>query len=157
MAFSTCYIKNTDTVNHSIIGKEIVPNEEYQIPDTVRISAANNSDILDKISQGKLQIVKEYKLLVDPNLEMEIRKACWHDCGKYYGMLQNIGIFLVDLGICKDTPWKSGRNCSELLYLKVFKQLITDLNYNPDTIKPHEIEEIILKYFKNQEGHWVLK
>ena len=56
MSFTVCYIKNIDTVNHSIVGKEIVPNEEYQIPDEKRIAAGNNSDILDKISSGKLQI-----------------------------------------------------------------------------------------------------
>ena len=99
----------------------------------------------------KHKIVKEYTLMVSEELEMEIRKACWEDCGKKYGMMQNLGTALVDMGICKDTPWKDGRNCSELMYVKVFKKMIPELDYNPDTIKPHQIEEIISNHFEVKE------
>lgn len=112
----------------------------------------------ESIFSKKHKIVKEYKLLVPKDLETEIRKACWQECGKKYGMLQNLGIALVDIGICKDTPWKDGRNCSELIYLKVLKNMIPELNYNPDTIKPHQIEDLIHQYFKqNSNGLWELK
>ena len=102
----------------------------------------------ESVFHQKHKIVKEYILMVDKSLEMDIRKACWEDCGKKYGMLQNLGILLVDLGICKDTPWKEGRNCSELIYIKILKEMIPDLNHNPDTVKPHHIEDIIRKYFE---------
>lgn len=111
----------------------------------------------ESVFNKKHEIIKEYTLMVDGELELDIRRACWEDCGKYYGTLQNVGIFLVDLGIFKDTPWKDGRNCSELLYLKIFKKLLPDLKYNPDTIKPHQIEKIILNYFKLEEGRYILK
>lgn len=104
----------------------------------------------------KHEVVKEYKLLVPKELEMEVRKACWHDCGKTYGMMQNVGIPLIDIGLLKNNPWKDGRNCSELIYLKVLKVLIPELDYNPDTIKPHHIEDIILEYFSQQGEYWIL-
>lgn len=112
-----------------------------------------HQDVFNK----KHEIVADYTLMVDASLEMEIRKACWHDCGKKYGMWQNIGIVLVDLGLCKDTPWKDGRNCSELIYIKVLKNMIPELNRNPDTIKPHHIEDIVLKHFEEKDGLWHLK
>ena len=112
----------------------------------------------ESVFYNKHELVREYTLIVDSLLELEIRKACWKECGKKYGMLQNVGIFLIDLGLIKDNPWKSGRNCSELIYLKVLKKMIPELNLNPDTIKPHEIEDIILNYFeKNQLDRWILK
>lgn len=111
----------------------------------------------ESVFKTKHKIVKSYILKIHPELEMNIRKACWEDCGKKYGIMQNIGIVLVKAGFKKDNPWKDGRNCSELLYVKVFKLLIPELDYNPDTIMPHEIEDIILKYFKEKEGYWYLK
>ena len=112
----------------------------------------------ENVFKKKHEIVKEFNLEVPKDLEMEIRRACWEECGNKYGMLQNLGIALVDMGICKDTPWKEGRNCSELMYVKIFKRMIPELDYNPDTVKPHEIEHIIYKYFYlNAHGLWCLK
>jgi hypothetical protein len=111
----------------------------------------------ESVFNRKHQVVKEYTLEICEQLEMEIRRACWHDCGKKYGMLQNFGIFLTDLGLFRDTPWKDGRNCSELIYVKVLKKMLPDLDYNPDTIKPHHIEEIVLKYFEDKDGKWCMK
>lgn len=110
----------------------------------------------ESVFYTKHEIVKEYTLMIDAELELAIRKACWEDCGKDYGIKQNIGIVLVDLNLTKDNIWKHGRNCSELIYLMVFKQLIPQLNYNPDTIKPHDIENIILKYFKEIDKKYYL-
>lgn len=101
----------------------------------------------------KHEVVKKYVLLIPTEVRTEINKACFQDAGKKYGMLQNIGIVFTDiakkLGFNVDNPFKSGRNCSELLYLKVFKVLKPELDYDPEKIKPHEIEAIILKYFKD--------
>lgn len=110
----------------------------------------------ENIFNCKHKIVRRYTLYVDYTLDMEIRKACWQDCGKKYGILQNLGILLVDLGIVKDNPWKQGRNCSELIYIKVLKRIIPQLNYNPDTIKPGHVEDIILEYFYEKDGVWYL-
>ena len=109
----------------------------------------------ESVFHKKHEIVKSYTLMVDDHYEMSVRKACWEDCGKDYGVWQNVGIFLVDIGLLRDTPWKDGRNCSELIYLKVFHDLLP-LNYNPDTIKPHHLEDIILEYFVERDGKWYL-
>ena len=110
----------------------------------------------ESVFNEKHEIVKEYVLLIEKELEMDIRKACWKECGKSYGTMQNIGIALVDMGICKDTPWKDGRNCSELIYLNVLKPLVPSLDINPDTIKPHQIEQLILDNFTHIDGKWHL-
>lgn len=110
----------------------------------------------ESVFDKKHEIVKEYTLSIPEDLEIEIRKECWQDCGKKYGTKQNIGIFLVDLGLLKTNPWKEGRNCSELIYLRVFKNLIKGLRYKPDTIKPHHIEDIIHNNFIKLDGVWHL-
>lgn len=95
----------------------------------------------------KHKIVKIYRILVPEELDRNIRKACFQEAGANYGIMQNLGIMLVDIaalfGKKINNPWKKGRNCSELLYLKVLKKMYPDLDYNPDTIKPHHIEEIL--------------
>jgi hypothetical protein len=100
-----------------------------------------------KVFDKKHQIVVSYIIMVPDHVYREISRSCLEDSGMPYGTMQNIGIFLIDLSILKKNPWKKGRNCSELLYLNVFKPLFGDLGYNPDTIKPHHIEDIILDKF----------
>jgi hypothetical protein len=111
----------------------------------------------EKFFHQKHEIVKEYKLMIDDEMDKKIKYECYLEAGNKYGMMQNLGIFLVDIGLKKDTPWKSGRNCSELIYLEVFKEMLPELDFNPDTIKPHQIEEIILEYFEEKDGSWTLK
>lgn len=105
----------------------------------------------------KHKIVEAYKLLIPKELEMKVREECWKEAGNDYGTMQNIGIFLIDLGMLKRNPWKKGKNCSELMYTEVLVPILGDLGYNPDLIKPHHIEEIILKHFKkDNNGFWVV-
>ena len=82
-----------------------------------------------------------------------VGRACVSEAGKPYGTIQNLGIILVDIakffGVKMSNPWKKGRNCSELLYSSVFKVLHPELDYDENTIKPHNIEEILEKYYKN--------
>lgn len=106
----------------------------------------------------KHEIVIEYKLAISAEVDKRIKYECYIEAGKKYGTLQNVGIFLVDIGLLKDTPWKEGRNCSELMYLECLKILIPHLDYNSDTIKPHHIEDIIVNYFyQKDDGLWYLK
>ena len=106
-------------------------------------------------------IVKEYKIKVEAELELAIRKSCWKETGKKYALMQNLGIFLVDvlkiIGIKINNPWKDGRNCSELLYVNVFKQMIPGLQFDENKIKPHEIEQIVLEHFIEQDGFWYIR
>lgn len=56
MAFNTCVVKNLNASDQSVLGVVLAQNEVYTIPDSKRISATNDSTILDRISQGVLQI-----------------------------------------------------------------------------------------------------
>jgi len=103
----------------------------------------------ESVFTKKHQAVKSYILEVDRSVEMAIREACWKECGGNYGVMQNLGIALVDVlrvvGIKIANPWKQGRNCSELLYLNVLKAIDNTLDVDPDTVKPHHIEDMLLK------------
>jgi hypothetical protein len=92
-------------------------------------------------------VVKRYILRIPGVLNTKIKEKCYKEAGNNYALMQNIGIALVDilkiLGIKIKNPWKKGRNCSELLYLYVLKQMHPELNLDPDTIKPHHIERIL--------------
>lgn len=105
----------------------------------------------------KHEIVREYRIALCEDSDRHIKYECYKEAGNSYGMMQNVGIFLVDLGLFKDTPWKEGRNCSELLYREFLNVIIPELDYNPDTIKPHHIEDIILEYFEEKDDKWYLK
>lgn len=110
----------------------------------------------------KHEIIKKYQLLVPDHLDEAIKKACIEDSGKPYGVMQNIGIFIVDIvywitGKTIRNPWRSGRNCSETIYENVFLPMYPKLTYNKETIKPHQIEEIILDKFSQKGLDWVPK
>lgn len=106
----------------------------------------------ENVFNVKHEIVRSYTVSIPTELEMKIRKECWSECGNDYGMLQNLGIVLVDIckifGVRVTNPWKKGRNCSELLYLTVFKQIHPELDYDPDTIKPHHIDDILTTKYR---------
>lgn len=99
----------------------------------------------------KHEVVLSRKFTVTLEEFKAFNKLCWEQVGDSYGLLQNIGIALVDilkcLGIKIDNPWKNGQNCSEVLYRTILKPRHPELNYNPDTIKPHHIDEIWKKYY----------
>tara|TARA_R100000951_G_scaffold19275_1_gene16083 strand:- start:684 stop:1250 length:567 start_codon:yes stop_codon:yes gene_type:complete len=117
----------------------------------------------EKFFIKKHNIVKKYELEVSVEVDREIKKACYEEAGNKYASWQNIGIFLTDIYFKifhkeKENPWKKGRNCSEILYAKCFKIMIPELDYDENKIKPHEIEQIILKYFrKTSNDTWILK
>jgi hypothetical protein len=102
----------------------------------------------ERMFNTKNEIVKEYSLRVSDEVWFKVSESCWKEAGQPYGFMQNIGIVIVDIaakmGIKIDTPFKKGMNCSELMYRDVFKVMFPELDYNPDTIKPHQIEEIII-------------
>ena len=94
-------------------------------------------------------IIKKYTINITNKQELNIKKDCWRDSGGPYGILQNLGIALVDIFKFFNknivNPWKTGKNCSELIYTNVLKKIDPELKYKPDTIKPHHIEDILLK------------
>ena len=104
----------------------------------------------------KHKIIKKYELTVPQKFYYEMAKQSWVEAGAKYGYLQHIGIAIVDvaklLGFKICNPWKQGRNCSELLYITILKPMFPDLEYDPETIKPHHIERILIeKGFKHGE------
>lgn len=56
MNFNICKIKNIDSVDQSVSGVILAPSEEYTIPDSKRIKISTEDSILDRISEGKLQV-----------------------------------------------------------------------------------------------------
>lgn len=115
---------------------------------------------VEEVFLRKHEIVQEYTLEVPSHVYDKISIACLENCGKKYGYMQNIGVAIVDvcriLGISIDTPWKDGQNCSELIYRTVLDNIIPDLKMNPDLVKPHHIENLILKHFIEENGIWRL-
>lgn len=94
-------------------------------------------------------IISEYEIPVPDDIYTDLVVESWKQSGTYYGFAQNLGIFIVDnlakLGIKATNPFKKHVNCSELMFTTVFQKLIPNLPYKKDTIKPHHIEEIIIK------------
>jgi|GEM_PF-2580931 len=110
----------------------------------------------EKFFLKKHKIVKKYIIHVPKELDIEVKKACYQEAGNSYALMQNLGIVILDIvsfftGNKLKNPWKKGKNCSEIVYEKVLKKLFLELNYNPDTIKPHHIEDILIKKgYKNE-------
>ena len=99
------------------------------------------------------KIVKSYKINIPVSLHQKMTRVSWKLAGQNYGMCQNLGIVIIDIfkifGIKLKNPWKKGMNCSELMYRTIFKPMFPELKYDPETIKPHHIESIIIKKFNN--------
>lgn len=98
----------------------------------------------------KNTIVHTYELEVSDEMYNLIMKQLIQSCGKKYAILQNFGILIVDfakkMGIKADNPWKFGYNCSELVYKHVLLNNYSNIDwYNPETIKPSEIKNILDK------------
>lgn len=99
----------------------------------------------------KHEIVKSYEIEVEDEPYVKIREECHNEAGAPYGFMQNLGIVLADLcnliGIKISNPFKTGRNCSELMYVHVFKNLDSK-ELDPDLVKPHHIEELITTSYR---------
>lgn len=97
----------------------------------------------------KHEIVQKYTISIPEDLYGKLSKKRLELAGEEYGFLQNLGILYVDImAMFKKSvknPWKKGENCSELLYKTVLKPMYPDLNYDPDTIRPDHIEDIIME------------
>lgn len=100
----------------------------------------------------KHEIVKTYTIEVPKEVERQLKKNFYQSSGLVYGTLQNLGIVYVDLmkkffNKTVDNPFKKGENCSEFMYVDLIQVLHPEVTeYNKDTIKPHEIEDIINNY-----------
>ena len=97
-------------------------------------------------------IVMLYELEVSDEVYKEIKEALFKVCGRKYGLMQNLGILIVDLlrgiGIKAKNPFVKGENCSEMVYRHVLANLFPEHKYDPDTITPSEVEDILNKVAK---------
>lgn len=104
----------------------------------------------------KHKVVKRVKFELSNKEYLKLNKLCWEQAGDKYGLLQNLGIAVVDIckliGINICNPWKQGQNCSEVIYRTIIKRRHPELKYNPDTIKPHHIERIL-----KQKGYKIVE
>lgn len=100
----------------------------------------------------KHEIVARYEIDVTEEMSRQISRDCLIDAGKKYGFLQNIGIVIAKIFGLKTNLFSEGRNCSELLTLRVLFNKYPELKekYNPDLIEPNELEQILIeKGYKN--------
>jgi len=94
-------------------------------------------------------ITVEYEVELSDELYSEIRKQLFSVCGKKYGLMQNVGIALVDLcaffGKKIKNPFTKHKNCSELLYRYLIEIAYPEYRgmFDPDTITPADIEYIL--------------
>jgi len=100
-------------------------------------------------------IVMVYEIEVEDDVYSQIRKELFYNCGRKYGFWQNMGIVLVDFAkqVFKmkiQNPFRKDQNCSELVYRDVISIAFPEMaeEYNPDTISPKEVEDIMKKVGK---------
>lgn len=114
----------------------------------------------EKYFLKKHEIIKSYTIEVSKDIDRDIKYECYIEAGNAYATLQNIGIIITDIAfkLCGKrfkNPWTKGRNCSEILLTAVFRPMLGNLGYSENTVKPHQIEEVILKHFKQDvDGIW---
>lgn len=114
----------------------------------------------EKFFLQKHEIVKSYTIEVSKDVDQAIKYECYIEAGNVYATLQNMGIPLLDIafklfGKRFKNPWRKGRNCSEILLTTIFRLMFGDLGYSENTIKPHDIEAILIDKFElHQDGIW---
>jgi hypothetical protein len=100
-------------------------------------------------------IVRVYEIDIEEDVYIKIRKELFYNCGRKYGFWQNIGIAIVDFakqvfGIKIRNPFRKDQNCSELIHRDVISIAFPEIakQYDPDTISPKDIEDIMKKVGK---------
>lgn len=102
------------------------------------------------IFEEKNKIVLIYEIEIADEVYNKIRQELFYNCGRKYGLMQNLGIAIVDfarevLGVKIGNPFRENQNCSELVYRDVIQIAFPELSkkYDPDTISPRDIEDIM--------------
>jgi len=67
---------------------------------------------------------------------------CIDHAGQEYGLMQNIGIFLSEVLGWKKNPWRSGKNCSELI-AAILQVEGYEFDKSLDLITPKDIDEVL--------------
>ena len=100
-------------------------------------------------------IVRVYEIEVDDEVYNKIRQELFYNCGRKYGLMQNLGIAIVDFAkqvfnIKIQNPFRKDQNCSELIHRDVIQIAFPEIakEYDPDTISPKQVEDIMKKVGK---------
>lgn len=138
--YSHCFVKyNTKT----ILGDDAIYHSSL---------SAGVGYMSQTIFEEDNTIVMIYELEVEDGVYKKILEALFKVCGRKYGLMQNVGILIVDLlrsrGIKIKNPFVKGENCSEMVYRHVLMELFPEHKYDPDTITPREVEDILNKVAK---------
>jgi hypothetical protein len=95
------------------------------------------------------EIMETYVIELSDEKYKQVRNDLLGECGEFYGVMQNIGIFFVDTarkaGIKTDNPFKKGQNCSELIYRHLISNIYKRHSILPDLVKPSQIRDILIK------------
>ena len=93
------------------------------------------------------RVVKEYSINISEELYNKVKEEIHEISGDDYGIMQNIGIALVDVmrilfGKKIQNPWISGWNCSEFV-MRILKIIfpIEFINTDPNTVTPKYIDK----------------
>lgn len=132
--------------NYSHIARKanILGQEMYYQADNSMVNYENK-----KYFNMKHEIVKTYVIDIPKEIARNISILCLKNAGTPYGFMQNIGILYFDImrlfSIKVSNPWRYGKNCSELIYEAVIVPLWGDQGLDPDRVKPHHIEKILIE------------
>lgn len=93
-------------------------------------------------------VTEEFEIEVTDEVYSKIKKELHYASGDDYGLMQNVGIVIVDflsmLGIKIRNPWQRGWNCSEfvcILMKKSHPELVKDID--PQTVTPKQIYKLL--------------
>jgi len=101
-------------------------------------------------------IVKYYTISMEDHVYDNIKRQLFSVCGKKYGLMQNVGIFLTNLLsaflIKIKNPFTKGENCSEMVFRHCLSIIYPSLldKYDPETVTPSDIQDIMENITKNQ-------
>lgn len=97
-----------------------------------------------RVWEKKIEEVVSYQIDVKYCNYTTIMQYCIDHAGIEYGLLQNIGIFIVDVFKLKKNPFRHGKNCSE-----VIAEILTlegfEFNKSMELVTPKDIQAVLEK------------
>lgn len=91
-----------------------------------------------------VDIVEEFEIPITDEKQIEMLQWCVDNSGVKYGCLQNIGIVVANILRLNKNPFKSGKNCSELIAEAIEHANIYKFNKDLNLVTPKEIYNTLL-------------
>lgn len=95
-----------------------------------------------------IDVIEEYSIEISDAKYKDMVRFCIDNAGYEYGLMQAIGIFIVDLFSLQTNPWKKGYICSELVASMLQSQLLVTIDKDLQLITPKDINVVCKKYGK---------